>query len=137
MPRGFSVTYEEKVPVLGLLCAWNLSCKYLDEFLPFVVQSKGYFVGRFPTNWIFHEDLFMLYCVDLFQNLSWFHLYWIIWYRNMFIFVNNTVWLFRILTFLRSEKSFKNLVKSNRNQIVFTILWLISNSKRTVSVCCS
>ena len=32
------------------------------------------------------------------------------------------------------EKFFRNLIKSNRNQIVFTIFRLIWNSKRTVSV---
>ena len=31
----------------------------------------------------------------------------------------------------------RNLIKSNRNQIVLTILRLIWNSNRTVSVCCS
>ena len=36
-----------------------------------------------------------------------------------------------------AEKSFRNLIKPNRNQIVFTIFRLIWNSKRTLSVCCS
>ena len=35
------------------------------------------------------------------------------------------------------EKSFRNLIKSNRNQIVLYIFRLIWNSKRTASVCCS
>ena len=38
---------------------------------------------------------------------------------------------------LHTEKSFPNLIKSNRNQIVFTIFRLIWNRKRTLSVCCS
>ena len=38
---------------------------------------------------------------------------------------------------VHAEKSFRNRIKSNRNQIVFTIFRLIWNSKRTVSVCCS
>ena len=37
---------------------------------------------------------------------------------------------------LHTEKSFRNLIKLNRNQIVFTIFRLIWNSKRTVSVFC-
>ena len=36
-----------------------------------------------------------------------------------------------------TEKSFRNFIKSTRNQIVFTIFRLIWNSKRTASVCCS
>ena len=38
---------------------------------------------------------------------------------------------------MHTEKSFQNLIKSNRNQIVYTIFGLIWNRKRTVSVCCS
>ena len=38
---------------------------------------------------------------------------------------------------VHTEKCFRNLIKSNRNQIVFTIFRLIWNSKRTLSVCCS
>ena len=36
---------------------------------------------------------------------------------------------------LNTEKYFRNLIKSNRNQIVFTIFRLIWNSKRTLSAC--
>ena len=41
-----------------------------------------------------------------------------------------------ILSFvaLNTEKSFRNIIKSNRNQIVFTMHRLIWNSKRTLSV---
>ena len=35
------------------------------------------------------------------------------------------------------EKYFLFRIKSNRNQIVFTIFWLIWNIKRILSVCCS
>ena len=35
------------------------------------------------------------------------------------------------------EKYFPNCIESNPNQIIFTIHRLISNSKRTVPVCCS
>ena len=38
---------------------------------------------------------------------------------------------------LHTEKSFQNLIKSNRNQIVFAMHRCIWNSKRTASVCCS
>ena len=38
---------------------------------------------------------------------------------------------------VQTEKYFWNLIKSNRNQIVFTIFQLIWNSKCTASVCCS
>ena len=38
---------------------------------------------------------------------------------------------------LHTEKSFRNLIKSNRNQIRITMHRLIWNSKRTESVCCS
>ena len=43
----------------------------------------------------------------------------------------------RCLLAVHVEKSFPNLNKSNRTQIVFTMQRLIWNSKRTVSVCCS
>ena len=42
---------------------------------------------------------------------------------------------FRSSVTMNAEKSFPNLVKSNRNLIVFTIFRLIWNTKRTVSVC--
>ena len=38
---------------------------------------------------------------------------------------------------LHTEKSFRNLIKSNRNQIVFIMYRLIWNSQRTLSVCIS
>ena len=43
----------------------------------------------------------------------------------------------RCLLAVHVEKSFPNLNKSNRTQIVFTMQRLIWNSKRTASVCCS
>ena len=50
-------------------------------------------------------------------------------------------WIFfpssRQRSLVRTEKSFRNLSKSNRNQIVFTIFRLIWNSKQTTSVWCS
>ena len=36
-----------------------------------------------------------------------------------------------------TEKSFRNPIKSNRNQIIFTIFRLVWNNKRTLSICCS
>ena len=38
---------------------------------------------------------------------------------------------------LHTGKYFRKIIKSNQNQIVFTIFLLIWNSKRTLSVCCS
>ena len=38
--------------------------------------------------------------------------------------------------YMHTEKYFPNLIKSNRNQILFTIFRVIWNSKQT-SVCCS
>ena len=38
---------------------------------------------------------------------------------------------------LHTEKYFRNLIESNGNLIIFTILRLIWNNKRTLLVCCS
>ena len=38
---------------------------------------------------------------------------------------------------VHTEKSFRNLIKSKPNKIVFTMHRLIWNRKRTLSVCCS
>ena len=51
-----------------------------------------------------------------------------IWCREMRVFQ---------LLILYTEKFLWNIIKSNRNQIVFAIFRLIWNSKRTLSVCCS